>query len=344
MTSPLKFSWLTEKKLPDFKFEIECKLPKEVLQDIYYGRLAGHESPIFATNFYGSSFSIEIKHLVCDNARYCQICLNLKSSNHPIFKRCTMQLKANPSRGDAKNSIFYSASWEKGTDQTSYAFSNADLFHKNYDHDNFIILICTIELKITETKQYVSPNPKAPSEVQTPINQRMLNLLQSGLHSDVTFIIDKKEFKLHRNILASGCPYFSTMFGSSFKEATEPVIPMDDIAPDTFQTILEYIYTDQTPEIFEEAEKVLVAADKFGLVSLAQKCENQLTQTISKDNFKDLYEFSKLYRLKGLKDRVVYYVKYNFPELSQSEEWKEFKTENLQLTNEILESFHALAL
>lgn len=72
----------------------------------------------------------------------------------------------------------------------------------------------------------------------------LLDLFKSGEHSDVTFVVDGVKVPAHRVVLAARCPYFKVLLFGKMREAhTGAVIPIDDATPESFRTLLEYVYS-----------------------------------------------------------------------------------------------------
>lgn len=81
------------------------------------------------------------------------------------------------------------------------------------------------------------PQPSLPKD--------MLHLLESGQFADVTFVIGDQRMKGHKAILASRSNFFKNMFTVGMRECEEQVVTVQDIGLQTFQKLLEFIYTDQ---------------------------------------------------------------------------------------------------
>ena len=77
-------------------------------------------------------------------------------------------------------------------------------------------------------------------------------LLQSGLYADVTFVVGGDEVRGHRCILAARSPYFATLLGSHFQEATAPAIAVTDTTAAAFRALLRFLYTGHV-DVEEEA-------------------------------------------------------------------------------------------
>lgn len=89
-------------------------------------------------------------------------------------------------------------------------------------------------------------------------------LFDTKKYSDVTFVVNGFEYRAHRNIL-SRFDYFDSMFSPSFQEGKENKISINNIAPEIFNIMLEFIYRNRLSnwkEIMQaHSEKLLKAAN-----------------------------------------------------------------------------------
>ena len=103
------------------------------------------------------------------------------------------------------------------------------------------------------------------------------------------------------------------MLSSSMKEGHENRINVTDTKPEVFQSILEFIYTDEI--ILKDIDLVislLVEANKYGLTRLKSLCEHFLAKRIDQENvveflgIADTHEASELRRV-CLDYAVIYF-------------------------------------
>ncbi|KAJ4769415.1 BTB/POZ and MATH domain-containing protein 2 [Rhynchospora pubera] len=123
--------------------------------------------------------------------------------------------------------------------------------------------------------------PVPPSEFK----QQIISLLENGNGADVTFKVNGQTFNAHKFILAARSQVFESLFFGPCKEESDTVIEIEDIEAPVFKSLLHFIYSDTVPE-FEErddnknnhssklmAQRLLVAADRYGLEGLKMTCE-----------------------------------------------------------------------
>lgn len=73
----------------------------------------------------------------------------------------------------------------------------------------------------------------------------LFDLLKSGEHTDVTFLVGGVRFPVHRIILASRCTFFRILLYGEMKEAQpgNDEIVLHDMSPESFRILLEYVYS-----------------------------------------------------------------------------------------------------
>lgn len=107
----------------------------------------------------------------------------------------------------------------------------------------------------------------------------------NGKYTDVQFCIGAQVFKAHKVIITSRCRVFGAMLDSDTDEARTGIIKIQDIEPDVFRGLLEYLYTGwcRLPDM-AFATSLLIAADRYNLTELMSICKNYIFRTVDKDN------------------------------------------------------------
>ena len=59
---------------------------------------------------------------------------------------------------------------------------------------------------------------------------------------------------------------------------------MEDVSPEVFQQVLQYLYTGTAKEMEKLAMDLLVAADKYQIDSLKEECASSLKKKLAVDN------------------------------------------------------------
>ncbi|XP_030516524.2 BTB/POZ and MATH domain-containing protein 3-like [Rhodamnia argentea] len=177
--------------------------------------------------------------------------------------------------------------------------------------DDCLILHCTVGVVKTRLEEPIRYRVVVPPP---DIGRGMKALLDSGLGMDVNLIVGHEIFKAHKVILAARSPRFRDEFFDPTGDGNKKNLTLKDVDPPIFQAILEFIYTDEFPDIsiskiagstshFSSTNallRLMVAADLYRLNRLRLLCESRLTEHITTDTvaaiiaLADQHQFHKL--------------------------------------------------
>jgi speckle-type POZ protein len=183
---------------------------------------------------------------------------------------------------------------------------------------NFVNGKMTIYCKIESLRrnQQSGKTTAAEKEIRKTLignNDQTLILDQLGLLfstmdlSDVTFIIDDRQFSAHKIVLAMRSPVFKAMFHHPTKEVLSSKVVVKDIDPDVFQEVLRFIYTGKTQSMDKLALGILAAADKYLLEELKIQCETHLIRQMSAENCLELLSLTTHHPAEHLKKYALDY-------------------------------------
>eukprot|EP01009_Symbiontida_sp_KSa7_P000869 NODE_1197_length_649_cov_593.810000_g938_i0.p1 GENE.NODE_1197_length_649_cov_593.810000_g938_i0~~NODE_1197_length_649_cov_593.810000_g938_i0.p1 ORF type:complete len:196 (-),score=50.80 NODE_1197_length_649_cov_593.810000_g938_i0:60-617(-) len=108
--------------------------------------------------------------------------------------------------------------------------------------------------------------------------------------SDVTFVVQGKSIHGHRVILSAYSDVFAAMFKSSMQESLQREIILDDITPDAWVLVMQYMYCNHDLGLqfkgLSDAVvlEVMAAANKYNLRHLMLLCEYYLRARVSLNN------------------------------------------------------------
>ncbi|KAF4517100.1 hypothetical protein B566_EDAN007023 [Ephemera danica] len=143
--------------------------------------------------------------------------------------------------------------------------------------------------------------------------QRNLHLLNSGLMADCTFVVgttEKKRMQCHKFVLSQGSSVFYAMFNGELQEKGE--VKVEDIEPQNFRKMLEFIYSDNTElENVESALSICYAANKYMINTLTTKCINFIKTNMNADIVIGTLEFARLIDNADLEAESLQYLKNN---------------------------------
>ena len=135
----------------------------------------------------------------------------------------------------------------------------------------------------------------------TNLTDDLGNLLVDDHLSDVVLCVGDRKFPVHRAILAARSPVFRAMFTSNMKESVSEEISIEDIEPDVIKELLRCVYTNQVP--VECGCDMLIAFDRFGLISLLDRCQDSVTITV--ENALEVFAVAEELNAKRLKMKIL---------------------------------------
>ncbi|KAJ1695989.1 hypothetical protein LUZ63_012687 [Rhynchospora breviuscula] len=193
-----------------------------------------------------------------------------------------------------------------------------NLFLKN---DSF-----TMRFTIEVMKEYVGLTEISKvqyfcSQLVQPSNlpHQLISLLETEEGADVSFQVDHKIFHAHKFVLAARSPIFKAqLFGTATATGTNNTIEVEDMDVGTFHAMLHFIYSDSLPEfhdmiernpLLDPAQRLLVAADRYGLERLKHICELKLYDLIDVGNLATVLTLAEQHNCSQLKAACIEFVK-----------------------------------
>ncbi|WVZ93114.1 hypothetical protein U9M48_039120, partial [Paspalum notatum var. saurae] len=151
-------------------------------------------------------------------------------------------------------------------------------------------------------------------EIDVPpsdLTEHFGNLLLSEEGADVTFSVRGATFPAHKIVLAARSPVFKAQLYGQMKESRARCVTVEDMQPDVFKSLLEFIYTDSLPDWYdldaeeycEIARHLLAAADRYAMDRLKLLCASILVEDLDVENVATMLAIADQHncdRLKGV--------------------------------------------
>ncbi|KAF3338261.1 BTB/POZ and MATH domain-containing protein 2 [Carex littledalei] len=214
-----------------------------------------------------------------------------------------------------KDSKFFTYN-KKGNKNGFSLFSRAWLDRSEFVKDDSFTVECS--LKILEPSIEEGKNNNSISVPPSNMHQHLHNLLQSGEGADISFKVKGETFPAHRIILASRSSVFRAELFGSMSESTASCIEIQDIEPQIFKALLQFIYTDMFPPSDDHtgkgvdedimAQHLIVAADRYALDRLRLICEETLAKKINADNVVTTLVLAAQHNCQQLKELCLDYI------------------------------------
>ncbi|XP_043518638.1 uncharacterized protein LOC122533212 [Frieseomelitta varia] len=157
--------------------------------------------------------------------------------------------------------------------------------------------------------------------------ERSQHLLETGQWSDCRFVVGQEPhqqtLKGHKLFLAMSSPVFEAMFFGGMAEKND-MISIQDVQPEAFKALLEYVYTDRIHlSSFELACELCYCAKKYMLPSLVKECTKYLCSDVSPRTVCRAYEFARLFDERVLIEKCLQIICTNTNEVLKQPNWEE---------------------
>ncbi|UYV69649.1 SPOPL [Cordylochernes scorpioides] len=276
-----------------------------------------------------------------DSKGHLSIFLKLLSSDRTVVNTVFKLSLLGVPGGEKLNTREYSFKFVQGVREGSDRFiKNSLLLQNNQLKGEQLTILC--EIAIIESTLVISGKNESflywdPSDRWI---EDMESLIGSQKFSDVVLKADGHEIKAHKNILAARSPVFSAMFEHEMKESKESLVEIEDTDPEVLKEMLRFIYTGQSPNLDSMAERLLPAADKYGLERLKVLCEVSLASNLTPENVLEVLELADTHTALQLKAHTVKFFVDHCRDLAGVKDWL---SKMLLRPNLIIELFEAQA-
>ncbi|XP_055952081.1 speckle-type POZ protein B-like isoform X3 [Argiope bruennichi] len=178
---------------------------------------------------------------------------------------------------------------------------------------------------------------KKPDSDISDLKADLNSMLQDNVLCDVKLNTKSETFSAHWFILTARSPVFRAMFKNDMKEKAKDRIDIKDMKPDTVRRMLLYLYTDSLEELdWEIASDLYVAAEKYQILALKDKCSSFLKTNLSLINACEILLLADLHQDTELKTAVQNFILDNDKIIINSSEWKLLMEANVHLAAETM--------
>lgn len=160
-----------------------------------------------------------------------------------------------------------------------------------------------------EAFEVKSTTSSASTTATTPrlnhLSEGLEKLWITGAHSDIKITVENRVFRCHKAVLFATSPYFDAMFSSGMRESVSGEIVFKEMEAETFELVMEYIYTGKEVVTQENVIKLLKASSLLQIRSLCEKCEIVLEPYIDLDNCIDIWRLSLIHSWEKVRIRAI---------------------------------------
>ncbi|XP_046642599.1 uncharacterized protein LOC124327651 [Daphnia pulicaria] len=128
----------------------------------------------------------------------------------------------------------------------------------------------------------------------------------------------------HSHILVARSPVFAAMFQHEMKETKTGQVSIQDIQPDIFKQLLQYIYSGRLslPLTETTAQRLFEAADKYDIGDLKEECVSFLLTCVRMDTVINLMAWAHLHFVDELKQLALKFTVLNAKEVCILKDWE----------------------
>jgi len=156
------------------------------------------------------------------------------------------------------------------------------------------------------------------SKITSSFMSDLKSMVNNGLYSDVTFIVEDMPIYAHRSFLSVRSDHFRAMFSSGMIESTSNEIVIQSIQHKVFLALMEFMYTDTVQVSPEVAIQLYVAADLYCVERLKGLCEVLVQRNLSTTNVCKLLSIADDIGAHPLRALCLKYVARHFDDVSKT--------------------------
>lgn len=157
---------------------------------------------------------------------------------------------------------------------------------------------------------------------------KLKSLKEEGKFCDVILYVEGKQFRAHRNVLASCSPYFESVLKThkNLKERLTITCQSSDI----FLCLLNYMYTGCVVIDRDNVAELLRLANHFLVSKLKTYCAEYLDRYLDVTNCLSVREMSEKYNLQALLKAATLFVQVNINKIVYQDEILNFTLPKLE--------------
>lgn len=188
-------------------------------------------------------------------------------------------------------------------------------------------LSSTSSIKSSSPVTFAQPPPRELEYIEREHTKNAFQYLDQFRHKgelcDATLLVNGKELKAHRVVLASCSQYFESMFIGEFAEPLDEPIMIEEISDDTLQTMVDFAYTSRIKLTEKNIYSVFEAADFLQFSGVRGACFKFFKQQINKSNCIRTWLFAKSHNCNELLDASLKHIECNFLDIVKGREFLE---------------------
>ncbi|KAM4695338.1 kelch-like protein 30 [Discoglossus pictus] len=147
--------------------------------------------------------------------------------------------------------------------------------------------------------------------------------------SDVTLVVQGREFPCHRAVLALCSQYFHAMFTGEFQESISAQVEIKDVDAELMETLIDFSYTGRLTINQRNVEGLIRTSNQLNFPAVRKVCSRYLQQQMDATNCLGIWEFGETHGCPEVTSKAWSFLQENFEAVSQEEEFLLLSPERL---------------
>ncbi|KAM4771534.1 kelch-like protein 30 [Rhinophrynus dorsalis] len=139
--------------------------------------------------------------------------------------------------------------------------------------------------------------------------------------SDVTLVVQGREFPCHRAVLALCSQYFHAMFTGEFQESISAHVEIKEVDADLMETLIDFSYTGHLTINQGNVEGLIRTSNLLQFPAVRKVCSRYLQQQMDATNCLGIWEFGETYGCPEVTAKAWSFLQENFEAVSLEEEF-----------------------
>lgn len=139
--------------------------------------------------------------------------------------------------------------------------------------------------------------------------------------SDVTLLVQGREFPCHRAVLALCSQYFHAMFTGNFQESISAHVEIKEVEADVMETLINFCYTGHLTINQNNVEGLIRISNQLNFSAVRKVCIRYLQQQMDATNCLGIWEFGETHGCPEVTAKAWSFLQENFEAVCQEEEF-----------------------
>lgn len=151
--------------------------------------------------------------------------------------------------------------------------------------------------------------------------EEMRRMREEGRLCDITLVVQSKEIRAHRLVLAASSRYFRSMFAGDMLESRSESVELKDVDADAIELLVEFAYSSRLEITVANVQSLMVASSLFDFPAVFESTSKFLSSQLHPSNCLGIRSFAKTYGSESLVKSASRYFRNHFIDAVKNEEF-----------------------